>query len=364
MRLWIGLLAMASACGFKSGGTGDGGTMPPPPDAQTCFGTFTKVCFTTAPSKAFTVTGPVDIDTDATVMCDQQNDKMASFCVVGATAVSIPALQTLRAHGSKPLLLVSSSTISIAATGTLDVHSNGGATSVRGAGANPADCVILAAADGMGGGFGGSFGGKGGDGEKVGGSAGGLASPALTTPPAALRGGCAGGNGANDGGLGGNGGGAVELIAATSIQLDGTINASGAGGHGSPATKSGGGGGGSGGMIVLESPSILGVGTGTMFANGGGGGQGGTGGGQAALGMDGAESPGPTTAGAGGVNAATDGGFGGSGSFGPNKIAGLNAGGGAGSQGGGGAGGGGVGFIRARSVPGTITTFPAPMDLP
>ncbi|HEX2687748.1 MAG TPA: hypothetical protein VHN14_14075 [Kofleriaceae bacterium] len=359
MRLWIAILATLSACGFNSPGHGDGGTGAEQLE-PVCLGTFAKVCLEHPPTMPLMVAGaPLEIDTASSSLCDQQNDQKQNVCVVAAAGLTIPSGQSIHAYGTKPLVLVSTTTLLVA--GTVDVSSSRALPSLgRGAGANPPDCVTMTPADGMGGGAGGSFGGKGGNGEMVGGTTGGVASPALTSPPPMLRGGCAGSDGASAGGLGGNGGGAVALIADTAIQIDGTVNASGAGGHGSPATRSGGGGGGSGGMIVFEAPTI--TGTGTVFANGGGGAQGGTGGSTPAIGADGHESTGPAMAGAGGTSS-TEGGNGGTGSASP-KINGLNTAGGAQGQGGGGAGGGGAGFVRAHGFPATVTVFPTVIDLP
>jgi len=328
-----------------------------PPDASArCFGSFFKVCFTTladVPKVPVILTdAATEIDTDASTLCDQHNDQQSDYCVVAAAGFTLPATRSIRGYGSKPLVLLSTTTMTLEATSTIDVSSNHTVgPQARGAGGNSSLCTSGASPELAGGGYGGSFGGKGGDGERLAGAAApsGVAAAALISPPTQLRGGCSGGNGDASGGVGGSGGGAVALIAGTSIQLDGKINASGAGGHGGPATQSGGGGGGSGGMIVLDAPII--TATGPLFANGGGGGQGGTGGGMPVGGDDGGESSAPLTAGPAGNNGTTDGGSGGAGSFGTSKLTGFNAGGGAVSNGGGGGGGGGgAGFIRARGI--------------
>jgi len=307
-----------------------------------------------------TISGVTDVDTDSSTMCDQHNDQKLAFCVLATTRLTIPSGQTIRAHGARPVVLVSTTSITLA--GTVDVSSNRLASAqARGAGASPSDCGFMAMPpEGQGGGYGGSFGGKGGDGEPVGTTTGSVAAPAFAIPPTALRGGCPGADGANAGGRGGDGGGAVALIAGLSIQLDGTVNASGAGGRGAPASKRGGGGGGSGGMIVIDAPLIESAGT--AFANGGGGGQGGVGGASSVVGADGKESLAPIEVPAGGANS-TEGGNGGQGASLP-RINGIRASGGANGQGGGGAGGGAAGFIRARSLHGTVNAFPPIMDLP
>ena len=359
MRPWMALpaLGLVAACGFSSSpGTGSGsgsnmidasvdGTRDA---AQLCFGSFVPVCFAAAvnvPTAAVPL-DDVNVDTGDMNMCNQHNDKAESYCVIAGSDLVLGAGKKLRAFGSKPLILLSTTTFQI--QGTIDVASYRTAMppvtgQAAGAGANPAAlCTGGADAQGAGGGFGGSFGGKGGNGEQVDSSTGGTA--AGTTSTTALRGGCPGGAGAmmaGTGGAGGAGGGAVAVIA-TTIALDGAIDASGAGGRGGAVVKAGAGGGGSGGMIVLDTMTIMG--SGMLYANGGSGAQGGP------TGADGAESTAPASFAAGGKNPApgTDGGQGGDGSAGskPNGGSGTNA----QSQGGGGGGGGGAGIIRAAGV--------------
>jgi hypothetical protein len=339
------------------------------PDApSTCFGSFTKVCFTTlADVPTMPVILPIDltieIDTDSSTMCDQHNDRMNDYCVIAGAGFTLAAGQSIKGYGSKPLVLLSTTTMTLEATSTIDVSSNRTVGPVAaGAGANSSLCTSGAAPELAGGGYGGSFGGKGGNGEQLGGAAtSGVAAAALTSPPAMLRGGCPGGTGDASGGVGGSGGGAVALIAGTAIQIDGMVNASGAGGLGGPAFESGGGGGGSGGMIVLDAPSILA--TGPLFANGGGGGQGGADGGPGfGPGADGGESPDPLTPAPAGGNGITYGGYGGPGSAGTVRLGGVNGGSyPAGPYGGGGGGGGGAGFIRA---PGVTTNISPPSFAP
>jgi hypothetical protein len=242
-----------------------------PPDAQACFGTFVRVCFSTAPSAAVLVDSMLVIDTNNALLCDQTNDQASQYCVIAGTSITIAPGATLRAFGAKPLLLISTVGM-FDLSGNIDVSSKAGAN--VGAGGNSAACVAGAAATMTSGGAGGSFGGRGGDGKTIDG-VGGLAAPGSTTFPTTLRGGCQGGAGAGDpSGSGGNGGGAVAIVAPR-VAIGGRINASGAGGHGGGAKKCGGGGGGSGGMIVIESPAISLVGTAAVFATGGGGAQGG-----------------------------------------------------------------------------------------
>lgn len=366
-RMVLVVLAMAPACGFSSGTSHDGGfgDDDAPPDAQLCFGTLVRVCFTNVsdvPQSPPDLAGSmIEIDTGASTLCNPNNDQAAKYCVVAGKDFAVATGKTIRAYGTRPLVLLS--TTSFVLQGTVDVSSSHMVDVMGkhiGAGANPAGCGGMAATADSGG-FGGSFGGKGGDGTMVGGSAGHAADP-LQTAPTELRGGCPGGNGsASVGtvtpGVGGSGGGAVAIIATTGLQVDGQIDASGAAGTGGLVTKSGGGGGGSGGMIVLDGlPNLLGP-TGVLFANGGGGGQGGAGPtGNVGSGQDGRESTGPTDAGKGGRNSTTDGGPGGDGSSGVTR--GGNPGGQAQDQGGGGGGGGGAGWIRAANVSGTNVAPP------
>jgi len=330
---------------MDDGGIGGGVSEPLPPDAQLCFGSLVRVCFNAADDvpTAPVMLGTTNIPTDNAPVCHQQNDQATKYCVIAGTSITTLPSTILRAYGNKPLVLLSLTTADI--SGNIDVSSRNGIANPIGAGANPTGsdvCTGAIAAAGVSGGFGGSFSGRGGDGESKEGTQGQPAAVQASFPDK-LRGGCPGGDGAASGGRGGDGGGAVAIIAMT-IQLSGTINASGAGGHGGPAIKSGGGGGGSGGMIFLDTASV--VATGTLFANGGGGGQGGS---TTAAGDDGGESTGPTNTAQGGNNTSNVGGSGGPGSSGV-KLVGTNAIGGSQGNGGGGAGGGAAGFIHAAGV--------------
>jgi hypothetical protein len=220
----------------------------PPIDALVCFGTSSEdtVCLTIGPTAPVTL--PVAIDTDGAT-CSPYVLSGPAGCVIAAT--DITAAGTIVVTGTKPLILVATGTISI--SGTLDVASHRGGT--LGAGHDPPACV----AGGLG--AGGTFGGMGGTG-----IAGTTSAP---VPPTTLRGGCKGQNGGGNGfGVGGAGGGAVLLIA-TTLDLGGAINASGAGGVRGGMIDTHGGGGGSGGMIAIDAATI--TGTGKLVANGGGG---------------------------------------------------------------------------------------------
>jgi hypothetical protein len=365
MRTWMVLLAMSFACAYPPlpALTGDGGGIPDAP--PTCFGSFVRVCFTT-PADVPTMPAmlpsdlTIEIDTGSSPLCDQNNDQKGDFCVVAGAGFTLATDQSIRGYGTKPLMLLSTTTITLEATSTVDVSSTRGSEPVAtGAGANSSMCTSGMAPENEGGGYGGSFGGKGGNGEQAGGTTGGTSAAAFSSPPMTLRGGCRGSDGAAAGGVGGSGGGAVALIAAMSIQFDGTVNASGAGGKGGlGGQRSGGGGGGSGGIIILDAASI--VASGPLFANGGGGGQGGAIGG-ANAGADGGESLAPLTAALAGNNGTTDGGSGGAGSFGIRLDGGNGGSVPAINGGGGGGGGGGAGFIRA---PGVTTNISPPSFVP
>jgi len=342
---------------------------PPPPDAQQCFGSILSICFNSGgdvPTTPTVLTG--DISTDDPLVCNQHTRQSTAYCVVTGMGITIAAGTTIRAYGSRPLVLLSTTTVDLA--GTLDASSTSIATAAHPTGPgvfpNPACAVGTVSADGNSGGFGGSFGGKGGNGYMLDSAVLPTAGLAIAFPP--LRAGCPGGAGSTTtsnttAGAGGNGGGAVAIIA-SSIALSGTINASGAGGLGGPAEKAGGGGGGSGGMIVLDASTITVSGaTYALYANGGGGGQGGassSGGLGVGPGQNGGESPGPLTGGSGGNDSLRAGGIGVTGSGGIRKD-GLPAtnqpll-----SNGGGGAGGGGAGFIHAPGVTSNIS--PASTD--
>jgi hypothetical protein len=370
MRLWMVFLALLPACGFHAPEIGDGGNGGEnvPPDAQACFGSFDldKICFSVVPSMPVAIVDDMPINTEDTAACNPNvtGANKDKYCVIAGAGFTLAAGKTIRAFGTKPLVLLSTTNVDL--QGGVDVSSHNTGAMNLGAGANPAlACVNPLVATGNSGGFGGSFGGKGGDGEGVDGSRG-IAMSAAAFPPV-LRGGCPGGNGVSTNvaatpGVGGGGGGAVAIIATTSITFNNAINASGAGGLGGSANRSGGGGGGSGGMIILDAPSITQGGAGLVYANGGGGAEGGAGanGGTAAAGSPGGESMGPTMPApkGGGSIGDHDGGNGGDGSSGT-ITGGVNAAGQSQSDGGGGAGGGGAGFVYAPGIPAAIVAPPS-----
>lgn len=322
------------------------GTLDTRPDSPPgCYGSSTEdlVCFFTPPEGAVTLDA-VAINTDSSPLCSKNVRSGPFACVIAGNSVWLHG--TVRAVGSRPLVVVATETLVVPSAATLDVASHRGG--IAGAGASPTACGIPGSADGASGGAGGTLGGIGGAGGKDSNNNT-YGTPAAPTPIVGLRGGCSGGRGAS-GGSQGAGGGAVLLIA-SHLTIDGVINASGAGGL--ATSPGGGGGGGSGGMIVLDASVIDGAGI--VFANGGGG----AGGSSTATGTAGSD-PAPTAptapaAGGGGVSGA-NGGSGG---------AGANAAGGAGTAseflGGGGGGGGGAGVIVVFAAPFTTgTVSPSP----
>jgi len=326
----------------------------PPVDALACYGTgIVKVCFASAPTQPLTI-GDQTLDTGVPAMCAITVTGGNNYCVVVATTISITG--TLRATGTKPLVLIGSDTISITGSGSIDAASHrqrppGTPETGAGADANATTCVAGTAATNRGGGAGGSFTGIGGTGGA--GASANAGTPGLVAPPpiTTLRGGCPGQDGQGTTGSGGHGGGAVYLIAGTRIDIAGNgINAGGEGGGGGAAGPAGGGGGGggAGGMIGLDAPMVMLTGSATLIANGGGGAEGGSGA-AAVAGANGSDSI-TTAAAAGGKGLTGSGGDGANGSAGPAAGAGLPGGAGsnaAGMNGGGGGGGGGAGIIKA-----------------
>ncbi len=326
-----------------TGSSGDGGVDTPidSPPGEFCYGDdIVKPCFAQAPTGARTITSDLTINTDDTTMCMAPLNSSA-WCVIAADTIDLTAGVTVKARGSRPLVLVATQSITIA--GTIDVSSGRG--DPPGAGANGPACMNSTMPTGGGGGAGGSFGGKGGDaGNQTAAASGGGTAAGIVTVTT-LQGGCKGqsGNGIAAG-AGGNGGGAVYLIGAKSIFVSGTINASGEGADGATSGSSGGGGGGSGGFIGLDSPSVQANGSALIFANGGGGGQGS---GSTTAGSPGSDPTSPSTPAPGGSAGPTVyGGAGGNGAAGIMLMGVAGSNGNAGGIGGGGGGGGGGGIVK------------------
>ena len=320
-----------------------GADVPDDVDPARCLGGgLISVCPEPPPTMELIVVGPQVIDTDADPACVTQMTGGIEACVIVRVTIDIGSAGSLRVTGRRPLVLASMTTIDV--KGTIDASSV--LQKPPGAGADSTLCVAGPMSGGSSaGGAGGSFGGRGGQG----GSNGSGPGPVATIDH--VQGGCPGsrGNG-NPPSLGGSGGGAVYLIAKEQIVVDGTINASGAGGDAEFSggfSSNGGGGGGAGGLIGLDAPMISGGGT--LFANGGGGGGGSS---QLMAGSPGSESPSATIPGQGG----NGNGDGGNGSIGTtlDGQSGLGV-------GAGGGGGGGAGVIYARgayTVTGRVSPTP------
>ena len=369
MRIW-GLALVLTGCGFTGSFGSDAADPGPPTDAAVtaidappgpgsgsdapvdgkpeplCIGTFVRVCVD--PPQAALALSTQRIDTSGSTMCaTYTSTPPTDACVITGTQIVIPERTVVTVVGRRPLILLSTRDLTI--SGTLDAASHPDRT---GPAADTGSCAINftdPTTNRSGGGWGGSFGGAGGNGGKSPRGVGGVA-PSLVTVTA-LTGGCAGGNGANNffgfsAGDGGRSGGAVLLIAAQAVLVDGVVDASGRGGspgNGGLGTGGGGGGGGSGGMIVLDAATV-GV-PGACFANGGGGGEGGN----STSGHAGSESPEPDTVGAGGTGGNSTGGTGGAGAFGDTGASPGRNGSSASplpGNGGGGGAGGGAGVIK------------------
>jgi hypothetical protein len=325
-----------------------------------CYGTgLLTACFDAVPTGTQMLGGNDTINTDSDPLCATTSNAVPA-CVIAAESITV-ANGFFGATGTKPLVLVATQTITVNAGSTLTVASLRQFNFV-GAGSDMAGCDTGTAPTGNSGGAGGSLGGAGGNGAAVGTA--GIAGAALGA--AAFRGGCSGqiggDSGAPTGGAAGRGGGAMYLIANTSITVGGNVSANGGGGGGGAnADSAGGGGGGSGGFLVFDTPSLM-V-TGLVLANGGGGGEGS---GAQSTGVPGQDASTATMAAAGGAGGTSFGTDGGNGSVGATLTGGNGA---ANCTGtcttptSGGGGGGGAGIIklyRAASVAGGGGVSPAP----
>ena len=356
------LLAALAAC------HGGGALVKPdaganPTDAlQLCFvgqpgGQLGSACAATAGPRTLADT-VVSTDPDAP-MCEA--DFHAPYCMISGTTIAIPAGVVVSASGQRPLLIVAYDTIEL--DGALDVSSHRTPAEVIGASADTGACQAGAGQDdaaGGTGGAGGSFQFPGGAGGSVGAMPGGQPLSAVST--VTLHGGCKGAPGGNymatGSGAAGHSGGAVYLMARTSISLgaNARLSANGEGG-GAAGIGGGGGGGGTGGMIVLDAPAIAFDDSAVVLAEGGGGGAGGDLGGNGQAGGDAmastAASGGTATAPAGGGGAGSLASAGGAGQDGP---VGTTT-----STGGGGGGGGASGYVLVfGTATGNATISPAP----
>ncbi len=340
----------------------------PQPDAKPCVVGFVDLCTgITVRPEALTIADTVEINSGTDPRCQvKAQTGGGDACVLYFTSISIPTGATLLLHGSRPVVLASATTVTIA--GTLDISSRRSRLDRNGAGSGTCNATTIPQNDigGAGGGAGGSFASKGGDGGNgdtnlnggndglgLGGTAG-----ALVAQPTVLRGGCNGQTGGNGDaaapGTGGPSGGAIYLFAKGAIDISGRVLASGSGGGGGD-DSSGGGGGGSGGMIVIESEVQSAI-SGLLLSTGGGGGEGG----ESVIGGVGAEPTSPTAAAGGSGSDAGGNGGPGATQSGANLVA---AGNGEEQAGGGGGGGGGNGFIILRGAGRQISGMTAPMPI-
>lgn len=382
---WLGRLDVCFAgvlCAFSVAACGKvAGTVPDAPasisdasavDAAVCFGTgLVHVCLAAAPATSFMTTAsgkPMVIDTASSSLCVETVSGGSNDCVIAATTITLGG--PLRAAGPRPLVLIASDTIQVAAT--IDVASHRGATPEIGAGADSQACMTgtepTTANNASGGGAGGTFmrrGGHGGNGAGASGTAGSAPLPLSLADVTSLRGGCAGQAGAGaTRAPGGHGGGAVFLIAGNEIDVDSEINAAGEGGAGGAAGMAlGGGGGGSGGMIGFDAPKIVVGSNSLVLATGGGGGEGST---DVNAGLPGSD-PTTTQPAAGGSGGNINGGNGGAGSIG-DPTASVNDGIPGTSNmdgshpGGGGGGGGGAGLIKSPVLFQSTLAAPPPVS--
>ena len=187
----------------------------------------------------------------------------ATVEVTGADALVVVALDTIDIEGK----LFGNSSFDQARVGPAASWLHSGVnTAGQGAGGG-------GAGSGETSGGGGGFCGTGGAGAALTGTAAQGGAPYGMPTLVPLVGGSQGGSGMAEGGAGG---GAIQLVAATSITVGGVIHVGGEGGWNggvyNPPTSEEAAGGGSGGAILIESTSVTIAGT--LAANGGGGGQG------------------------------------------------------------------------------------------
>jgi hypothetical protein len=375
VRITILMALAAAGCSFHTSNSTptdgkvdgkpiDGRMIDAPPDAppdapRQDFGTGTWAVHVDLPVPTNTFTLPMMINTDAASTDCMNNvhwvdaSQPTSVCFI--VAQDINTNMTVNVRGANPLVLVATNSITIG--NDVDVASH--RSQPNGPGANAAACGSPGSGAnrnmGAGGGAGGSFVTKGGDGGHgdSGQASPGTATAALGTPTI-LQGGCpgsSGGNGDQNSGAVGAGGGALYMVAGTSITISATglVNASGAG-AGAGGHHAGGSGAGTGGMIVLYAPAITAAGK--ILANGGGGAGGGNGGNgtngmDEAIGMPLAAPPGGQGPGGNGGNGFTQG------------IMAAGGGDGGGGNAGGG-GGGGAGYIRSNlALPNVNAVTPA-----
>jgi len=250
------LLVVVAACGrlgFDADPNDVGGSSDAP---GLCYGSSpdTATCFDAPLVKTAMLAG--SFDTDSSPSCAGNVMSGPAGCVIAGS--QIVTTGDVSVTGSRPLVVIADE---LTVDSLLDVASHVGGKTGPGA---DIDCRDGTQPTGLGGGAGGSFGGTGGAGADSGSNGhGGI--PGEPIKPTTIRGGCAGQ--AADGGAEGAGGGGV-LIVANTVNINGVINASGAGA--AAAIGLAGAGGGAGGMIAIDAATIHN--NGVIMANGGGGG--------------------------------------------------------------------------------------------
>ncbi len=289
----------------------------------------------------------------------QQSNGLEAI-VIATESLTIASNSSLGFYGDRPVIFA------VYGNATIDgLIFAGGTFASNGPGARFSLCTgSVGGAGGTsstlhGGGGGGGFGTAGGAGgtsgsATIGGTPG---APPMNLDPTLkpLRGGCSGGYGGNadamtGSGLFGGAGGAVQISAAGTLTINGTVWATGSGGAGGDAVGRGGGGGGSGGALLFEGNSAGFGSSAVISVAGGGGGEGGS----TVINTDGADgqpattfNPNAASALQGGSGGTSIGGNGGNGAWMSTAAQPGNPG---SSGGGGGGGGGGLGIIRINSA--------------
>src|ERR1043166_2901360 len=134
----LGCFVLLVGCGFQSNPQGGPDASPPvvdasvdsppimtdgpPPDARVCFGVaLVKVCLDKAPTQPVTFSGMTALDTGRASSCTQTVPQTngPELCVVAGTTVTVSG--TLTVQGSRPLVLIGATAVSV--PGTLDLSS-------------------------------------------------------------------------------------------------------------------------------------------------------------------------------------------------------------------------------------------------
>ncbi len=266
----LGITDITVGAGSDSGG-GSGKCLNAPNDGALFMG-----C-PAAPSGQLTIQANIDTDNDPG--CDKigQGTDAPLVCMIAADSIVVPTGHHY-VSGGNALVLVAATTIDV--QGTLDASGTPTTTPVTNSVCNNVSGGSFAATGTGGGGGGGAFGDVSGTGG-AGGTAnaeGGNGASAISSI-IVVRAGCAGAPGGTfdpfgTTSLGGVPGGAIYMIAGTSVTVEsgGVVLANGGGGGGAAANE-GGGGGASGGLVGFDS-LVVDI-EGTVTADGGGGGGGG-----------------------------------------------------------------------------------------